>query len=54
MKVKAKDLVINKDSSPYVLFLLRGELIVKGNAKKSLKTGDIYNGEGFLLNYSTN
>ena len=34
--------------------VLKGELIVKGSEKKSLRTGDIYNREGFLLNYTTN
>ena len=36
------------------MIVLRGELIIKGNEKKFIKPGDIYNAEGFLLNYSKN
>lgn len=54
----SKAQVCSKSDEPFVLFVLKGELVVKypgeiaNKTPLKLLTNDIFNGEGFLLNYN--
>lgn len=52
---KMKDLILNKFSEPTLLIVIKGELIAKDEAPNSsttIRPGNYYNSDGFLLNYS--